>query len=52
MKTMTMIGCAAIALLLVSLTGCRKELCYRHDEHSWGVRVNVVPSWEQVWERP
>lgn len=37
------------ALLLC--TGCRKDLCYIHDEHSISVKVNAVASWELEWER-
>lgn len=35
------------AVLLLSLSGCRKELCYDHDH--W--KSNVVADWELVWER-
>lgn len=35
------------AVLLLSLSGCRKELCYDHSH--W--KVNVIPEWELVWER-
>lgn len=44
----TMIILAAGTFLLA---GCRKDLCYNHDEHGFGVRVNVAASWEQEWER-
>lgn len=40
--------CLLAALLL---SGCRKELCYNHDEHSYGVKVNAVTEWELEWER-
>lgn len=33
------------------LTGCRKELCYNHDEHSPSVKVHAVADWELEWER-
>lgn len=42
----------AASLLFTTFVGCRKELCYNHAEHSWGVRVNIIPSWSQEWERP
>lgn len=42
-----------ICLLAVSwLTGCRKDLCYNHEEHAFAVKVYAVTSWEQEWERP
>ena len=41
----------SIALLCVLLTGCRKDLCYDHDTHSYGVKVHVAADWEQEWER-
>lgn len=42
-----------ICLLAVSwLSGCRKDLCYNHDEHAFAVKVYAVTSWEQEWERP
>ena len=34
------------------LAGCRKDLCYNHDEHAITVKVDAVPTWEQEWERP
>ena len=33
------------------LFGCRKDLCYDHDMHGFSVRVNLLPEWEQEWER-
>lgn len=39
-------------LLLLTATGCRKDLCYNHDEHSESVKVYVNAEWEQEWERP
>ncbi|MCL1616609.1 DUF5119 domain-containing protein [Bacteroides sp. ET71] len=38
-------------IILLLLSGCRKDLCYTHDEHGWAVKVNVVADWEQEWER-
>ena len=35
------------AVLMLSLSGCRKELCYDHSH--WN--VNVLPEWELAWER-
>lgn len=40
-----------IGILLLALTGCRKELCYTHDEHSYSVKTHVKADWEQEWER-
>lgn len=40
-----------IGILLLVLTGCRKELCYTHDEHSYSVKTHVKADWEQEWER-
>lgn len=38
-------------LLVMMLAGCRKDLCYNHDEHSMTVKLHVIPTWEQEWER-
>lgn len=38
-------------VLLPVLTGCRKDLCYTHDEHSISVKTDVVATWECEWER-
>ncbi len=40
-----------ILFMILLVTSCRKEICYNHDEHSEGIRVDVVTSWETVWER-
>lgn len=40
-----------LALLLLTATGCRKDLCYNHDEHSYSVKTVVQASWVQLWER-
>lgn len=32
---------ALTLLLLLPLTGCRKDICYDHDEHSYGYRIEV-----------
>lgn len=41
-----------ICLSAVSLlSGCRKELCYNHDEHALTVKSYVLADWEQEWER-
>lgn len=35
---------------LVTLSsGCRKELCYNHDEHAYSVKVDVTATWEREW---
>ena len=41
----------SIVFLLLALTGCRKDLCYDHDEHGYGVKVHVDADWELEWER-
>ena len=45
------IGVVCAAALLVGVTSCRKKLCYDHDAHGYSVKVDVVASWEQEWER-
>lgn len=40
-----------MCILILSLCGCRKELCYNHGEHSIGVRVDIRAEWELEWER-
>lgn len=35
----------------IFLTGCRKDLCYNHDEHAFSVKVDILADWEQEWER-
>ena len=41
-----------IAVLAATmLTGCRKDLCYNHDEHAPTTKANVSFEWEQEWER-
>lgn len=41
-----------ICLFAVSiLSGCRKELCYNHYEHSYSIKVAAIAEWECEWER-
>lgn len=40
-----------LSLIVISLGGCRKDLCYDHDEHSFGYRAQIIGSWEREWER-
>jgi len=40
------------ALLLLTVTGCRKDLCYNHDEHALTVKTDIAADWELEWERP
>ena len=40
-----------LLVCLLLTTGCRKDLCYGHDEHSLGVRFDLVASWDTVWQR-
>jgi len=39
-----------LACLLLTV-GCRKDLCYDHDQHSLGVRFDLVAAWDTVWQR-
>lgn len=39
-------------MMVFSLTGCRKDLCYNHDEHALSVKADVDPEWMQEWENP
>ena len=36
-------------LLVMMLAGCRKDLCYNHDEHAMTVKFNAVASWICEW---
>lgn len=40
------------ALMMTSLAGCRKDLCYNHDEHALTVKTDIAADWEREWERP
>ena len=40
-----------VLMLGLLLTGCRKDLCYNHPDHTPGVYIDVKAQWEQVWER-
>ena len=40
-----------VAVVLPLLCGCRKDLCYDHESHSFSVKTDVAASWEQEWER-
>lgn len=40
----------AAALAALALAGCRKDLCYNHDEHALNARVLVEAEWEREWE--
>ena len=42
---------SSLFMLLFLLAGCRKDLCYNHDEHSLSVKVDAKVTWEQEWER-
>lgn len=39
-------------LSVLAIAGCRKDLCYNHDEHALSVRADIQPSWMQEWENP
>ena len=45
-RSLTVLVCGSLLL-----PGCRKELCYDHDMHGFGVRVQLCAEWEQEWER-
>lgn len=40
-----------ILFAALAFCGCRKDLCYNHDEHALTVKLQAVPTWEQEWER-
>ena len=40
-----------VMVLGMLLTGCRKDLCYNHPDHTPGLYLDVKAQWEQVWER-
>lgn len=40
-----------LAGLAILSAGCRKDLCYDHDEHAFSVKVNLAATWEREWER-
>ena len=44
--------CVLVASLVSVVSGCRKDLCFNHDEHSPAVRADVQPDWMQEWENP
>lgn len=44
-------GLIMSAILTLLSTGCRKDLCYNHDEHRPGYKLKIEPLWEQEWER-
>ena len=46
LRSILLIGCASTLF-----AGCRKDLCYTHDEHSMSVKLHISPSWVQEWER-
>lgn len=35
----------------LSLGGCRKDLCYDHDQHGLRTSALIQPDWELEWER-
>jgi len=44
-------GTLCALLLLQCLASCRKDLCYDHDVHGNGYRIQITASWEREWER-
>ena len=46
------ITCVALLILFsVTLSSCRKELCYNHWEHSMSVKADVDATYLQEWEQ-
>lgn len=39
-------------LSALALAGCRKDLCYNHDEHALSAKADMQPDWMQEWENP
>lgn len=50
MKNIALAGTMLLAAVLT--TGCRKDLCFDHDEHALTVKTDIAADWEQEWERP
>lgn len=40
-----------ILFAALAFCGCRKDLCYNHDEHALTVKIKAVTTWETEWER-
>lgn len=41
---------AAVALTVLPLTGCRKDLCYDHNLHGTRIQVRIMPEYFYEWE--
>lgn len=39
-------------LIICLFTGCRKDLCYDHEDHAFSVKVYAEPMWKLEWEYP
>lgn len=50
MKYREILRACIILGFAVLTSGCRKELCYNHEEHSMGVKQYAVVKWERKWE--
>lgn len=45
----TLSACIMLGLSVL-MPGCRKELCYNHDEHSMSMKQYAAIEWERKWE--
>ncbi len=50
MKPVNSTTLSIILLAAITLSGCRKELCYDHDNHAMSVKAEMQPEWLQEWE--
>lgn len=50
MKPVNSTTLSIILLAAITLSGCRKELCYDHDNHAMSVKFQAVASWICEWE--
>lgn len=41
-----------IFFINIALTSCRKELCFKHEEHSLSANADIKLMWMQEWENP
>lgn len=46
------LGLMLCGILVMLSTGCRKDLCYNHDAHRPGCKLQITTQWEREWERP
>ena len=50
MKPVNSTTLSIILLAAITLSGCRKELCYDHDNHAMSVKFQALASWICEWE--